>query len=52
MRPKDMLDPARAAMMAAISNMGIYAFGAYDNPTCPGFKEETLMDTDIYHMTR
>lgn len=50
LRRQGMTDPARSSIMAAISNLGTYAFGAYDEPHVAGYTEETTSNNTIKHM--
>lgn len=50
LRPQKMADPARSSIMAAISNLGTYAFGAYEVPTVIGFTEHTTDNNTIKHL--
>ena len=44
-----MYDPARSTLMAGISNMGNYAFSAYENAQVDGLVETTVRENEIRH---
>lgn len=51
LRKENIVDPARSSLLAAISNVGTYAFGAYDEPHGDiGFDETTTNENIITYL--